>query len=90
MGLKPWLAFSARLHFREHHVRNLFRHVRPDGDDLVVAFAVGDRAVTILLIDFHHFVLSVVDEFALARRHDQIVDPDRDARLRRIVGSRAA
>ena len=51
-------------HFVEHHVGDLFRHVRPDGDDLVVTFAVRDRAVTILLIDLHDFVLSVVDKLA--------------------------
>ena len=79
IGLKPWLAFSARLHFAEHHVGDLFRNVRPDGDDLVVALAVGDRAVAILLVDLHDFVLGVLHKVALARRHDQIVDADRDA-----------
>ena len=44
------------------------------GDDLVVSLAVRDGAVPILLVDFHDFVLSVLDKLALAGRHDEIVD----------------
>ena len=34
--------FIALLHLSEHLVRDLFRNRRPDFDDLVVAFAVGE------------------------------------------------
>ncbi len=40
----------APLHLAEHFVGNFLRDGRPDFDDLVVAFPVGDRAVQILLL----------------------------------------
>ena len=36
------------LHLAEHRVGDLLGDVRPDGDDLVVALAVGDRAFEVL------------------------------------------
>ena len=44
----------------EHFVGNFFGDVGPDGDDLVVAFAVGDRAIEILLLHFDDFVFGRV------------------------------
>src|SRR5581483_10104504 len=41
----------ALLHLTEHLVGNLFGNGRPDFDDLVVAFTVGNGAVEILLLD---------------------------------------
>ena len=58
--------------------------VRPDRDDLVVAFAVGDGAVEILLLDRDHLLLGFVDQARLAVRHDHVVDADRDAGLGRV------
>ena len=72
-------------HFVEHHVGDLFRHIRPDSDDLVVTFAIRDRSVAVLLIHFYDFVLGVFDEVTLTRRHDEVIDRDRDARLRRVI-----
>ena len=43
-------------HGAEHFIGNLFGNARPDFDDLVVAFAVGDGAVLILAFDRDHFL----------------------------------
>ena len=77
----------APLHFAEHLVGDLFGHFRPDGDDLVVAFAVSDHAVLVLLLDFDHFVLGVRDQGRFARRRDHVVNADRNAGLRRVEES---
>ena len=45
-----------RLHPAEHLVGDPLRDVRPDGDDLVVALAVGDRAFEVLLLDADDFL----------------------------------
>ena len=39
------------LHLAEHRVGDVFGRLRPDGDDLVVALAVGDRAFEVLRLD---------------------------------------
>ena len=83
--IEPAAGFLGSFHFAEHHVGDLFRHVGPDGDDLVIALAVGDRSVTILLIDFHNFVLGVFHEVSLTRGNDEVVDADRDARAGCVV-----
>ena len=44
------------LHLGEHLVGDLLGHVRPHGDDLVLALAVGDRALEVLLLDPDHLV----------------------------------
>src|SRR3981189_1529439 len=43
--------FIPLLHLAKHFIGNFFRNGRPDFDDLVVAFAVGDRAVQVLLLN---------------------------------------
>jgi hypothetical protein len=43
-------------HLAEHFVGDLFGDFRPDRDDLVVALAVGDRAVLILPFDLDDLV----------------------------------
>src|SRR5262249_5160278 len=45
----------------EQFVGHLFGDVAPNGDDLVVAFAVGDRAVQVLLDDLDDFLFGGVD-----------------------------
>ena len=56
------LALLVRLlHLLEHRVRDLLGDVGPDGDDLVVALAVGDRPVEVLLLD--------VDDVLRGRSH---------------------
>ena len=52
------------LHLGEHLVGDLLGHVRPERDDLVVALAVGDRAVEVLLLD--------ADDLVAARFDDQL------------------
>ncbi len=68
------------LHLREHLVGDLLGDVRPDGDDLVVALAVGDRPFEVLPFDLDHLVAGALDERRLLRRDDQVVDADRQAR----------
>src|ERR1700735_1144725 len=68
----------------EHFVRDFFSHVRPDGDYFVVAFAVGDRTVKILLLHFHYFVFRGVHQLEFHARDNHVADADGDARLRRI------
>ena len=72
--------FVAALHFAEHFVGNFFRDRRPDFDDLVVALAVGDGAVQILLLHSDHLLLGVLDQNLLAVRNDHVVDADGQAR----------
>jgi uncharacterized membrane protein YhfC len=57
---------------------------RPDGDDLVVAFAVGDGAVQILLLDFHHLVLGGIHQLEFHAGDDHVADADGNAGLRRV------
>ena len=52
----------------QHDVGDLVGAVRPDVDDLVVAFARGDDAFAILLLDFLDLLLGVVDFLILFLR----------------------
>ena len=60
----------------QHHVRDLVSAMRPDIDDLVVAFAGRDHAFAILLLDFGNLLLRVLNFLALLLRDDHIIDPD--------------
>jgi len=60
---------------------NFFGDVAPKGDDLVVAFTVGDGAVEILLLHFDDFTFCRVDQFYLVARDEHVVDADGDAGL---------
>ena len=73
-----------RFHGLEHFVGNEVGHVRPDGDHLVVALAVGDGALLVLLLDVDDLLFSLADEFRLFSGDDQVIDADRDAGLRRV------
>src|ERR1022692_409888 len=72
--------FVVLLHGGEHLVRNFFRDSRPDFDDFVVALAVGDGAVQILLLHRDRLLLGVAHQARFARRNDHVVDPNREAR----------
>ena len=72
------------LHFGEHLVGDLLGHVRPHGDDLVLALAVGDRAFEVLLLDADHLVAGLRDQLRLALRDDQVLDADRQPRAGRV------
>ena len=74
-------AFILLRHFAEHFVGYFFRDIRPDIDDLVVSFTVGNGAVLVLFLHFDDAFPGVIDQFAFAVRHDQIVDADGDAGL---------
>src|SRR5713226_6646354 len=63
----------------EHFVGDLFGDVAPDGDDFVVAFAVGDGAIQVLLLNAHDFLFATLDELALVARDEHVVDADGDA-----------
>ena len=45
-----------------HLVGDLLRHLRPDVDDLVVALAVGDQTLGVLLLDLLHFLLRSLEQ----------------------------
>ena len=49
-------------HLAEHLVGDLLGDLRPDGDDLVVALAVGDRAFEVLLLDLDDLVARVLHQ----------------------------
>ena len=72
------------LHGLEHLVGDLFRHLRPDFNDFVVALGVGDRAFLILLLNFDHLPFGVFDQLGLVPRNDHVVDTDGNAGTRRI------
>ena len=65
----------------EHLLGDFFGDVAPDGDDLVVALAVGDGAVQILLLHLDDFLFGVVHERKLVAGDQHVVDADGDAGL---------
>jgi hypothetical protein len=60
----------------EHLVGNFFGNGRPDFDDLVVAFAVGDSAVEVLLLHGDDLLLGVLDQRFLTVGDHHVVDAD--------------
>src|SRR5258705_533842 len=71
-------------HLAEHLVGDVLGGAVPDVDDLVVALAVGDRAVETLALDFEHRLARAVDDLGLLRRDDHVIDADGDAGLGRV------
>ena len=69
------------LHRLEHLLGDFFGDVAPDGDDLVVALAVGDGAVQVLLLHLDDFLFRVFDERELVAGDNHVVDADGDAGL---------
>ncbi len=70
----------ALLHLAEHFIRNFFGDSRPDFDDLVIALAVGDGAVQILLLDRDHLLLAIFHQRLLVIGNDHVVNSDGQAR----------
>src|SRR5438067_7014693 len=70
-------ALLAALELAEHLLRDELRGVRPDVDDLVVALAVRDDAVLVLLLDLVHLFARLGDVPLLRRRDVHVVDTDR-------------
>ena len=69
------------LHGLEHLLGDFFGDVAPDGDDLVVALAVGDGAVQVLLLHLDDFLFGVLDQREFVAGDDHVVDADGDSRL---------
>src|SRR5205807_857052 len=69
------------LHHAEHLVGNFFRHRRPDLDHLVLAFAVGDGAVQVLLLNVDHLLFGVAHQALLVFRDQHVVNADGETRL---------
>src|SRR6202140_3832315 len=65
----------------EQFVGNFFGYVSPNGDDFVLAFAVSDGAVEILLLHLDDFLLGVFDETVFIAGNEHVVDADGDAGL---------
>src|SRR6266566_6206587 len=65
----------------EHFVGDFFGDVAPDSDDLVVALAVGDGAVEVLLLNLDAFLFGGVDELVLVARNEHVVNANGDAGL---------
>ncbi len=61
------------LHVVEHFVGNLLGYRRPDLDHLVVALAVGDRAVKVLLLYREDLLLGVTHQGVLGVWNDHVV-----------------
>src|SRR2546422_7518462 len=78
-------ALLAAFELAEHLLRDELGGVRPDVDDLVVALAVGDDAVLVLLLDLLHLLARRGDLPLLRRRDVHVVDADRQPRERRVA-----
>jgi hypothetical protein len=80
---EDWIQFTATLfavvHRLEHFLCDFVSNFRPDSDDLVVAFAVRDYAVEILLLNRNHILLGLINQTLLRRRCYKIVNADRDS-----------
>src|ERR1700675_1638353 len=77
--------FIPCLHLAKHFIGNFFRNGRPDFDDLVVAFPVGDRAVQVLLLNCDDQFVGVLYQGALVVRDDHVIDANREAGARGIA-----
>ena len=63
-----------------HHLqRDRLGHLGPDVDHLVVALAVGDQALGVLLLDLGDLLHRLVEEHLLLVRDPHVVDADGDA-----------
>src|SRR5438094_833419 len=60
-------------------------HLRPDVDDLVVALAIGDETLVVLVLDLPDRRVGLLEQLVLARRNHHVLDADRDARLRGLL-----
>src|SRR6266540_1588052 len=65
----------------EHGTGNFVAGVRPDVDDLVVALAVRDDALTILLLNLSNLLISVLQFRLLLLRNDHVRNSNGDASL---------
>src|SRR5690606_1648552 len=83
-----------RLELAHHRLADVVARAAPDVDHLVVALALRDQARRVLLLDLLHLALGLRQDLGLLRRHEHVVDRDRDAgtrgqaeaRLHQLVG----
>src|SRR5690606_8476337 len=69
-----------------HHLRgDLLGHAGPDVDHLVVALAVGDQTLEVLLLDLLHLGLGGLEQARLGLGDDHVLERDRDARRGGVV-----
>src|SRR5215813_7947177 len=73
--LLPILVF---LDLTEHHVRDLITRVRPDIDDFVVPFSVGDNTAAVLLVDLFDLLVRILQLGFFPLGNDHVLDADRD------------
>ena len=71
--------FVGALHVVEHLVGDTFGDGRPDLDDLVVALAVGDGAVEVLLLDADGLLFSIAHSGVLRLGDDHVIESDGEA-----------
>ncbi len=64
----------------DHRAADLILNFGPDVDDLVVALAVGDDAVVVLLLNFRDLLLRLVEQMRLLRRNLHVLDRDGNSR----------
>src|SRR5690348_6795014 len=67
------------LHFAEHFVGYALGNGRPDFDHLVIALAVSDGAVQVLLLHGYHLLLGVAHHALLILGDDHVVNADGQA-----------
>src|SRR2546430_13119187 len=82
-------ALLTALELPEHLLRDELGGVRPDVDDLVVALAVGDDAILVLLLDLVHLLARLGDVALFRRRDVHVVDADRQPGRRRVPEAEA-
>ena len=70
--------FAALVVFKsaEHHAGNFITSVGPDIDDLIVAFAVGNNTLAVLLFDLPDLFISILQLGLLLFRNDHVGNSD--------------
>ena len=72
------LAILIFLDLSEHHAGDLIAGVRPDVDDFVVPFAVGDDAAAILLVHLFDLLVRILQLRFFPFWNDHVLDANRD------------
>src|SRR6266545_3418883 len=72
------LAILILLDLAEHYVGDLIAGVRPDVDDFVVPFAVGDDAAAILLVHLFDLLIRILQLRFFPFWNDHVLDANRD------------
>jgi hypothetical protein len=69
-GVEVFAASVTLLHLVKHRVCDLLGHVRPNGNDFVVALAVRDGPFQILLLDADNLIVRRLDQRSFLSRHN--------------------